>query len=70
MSKKIRYKYAPVDPSLAFIDMSEEDMHTFWKAWYPGGSGPLSAMRQICALVENVAHLRGFDVTKWREEYL
>lgn len=74
--------YKPVDLSLTYVDMSEERLKSLWKAWYPGGSGPLgcvaisinwhnhiqriSSMRQICALIESIAHLRGFDVAKWK----
>ena len=55
----------PVDPSFAYLNMSEEELKQNWNAWYPGGSGPLGAMRTICSLIEAVAHSRGFDVSKW-----
>lgn len=60
-------QYSIVDPSRQFVDMTEEELKDQWKSWYPGGSGPLSAMRVICALIEAVAHLRGFDITKWKD---
>ena len=55
----------PVDPSLKFLTMDEETLKDHYYAWYPGGSGPIGAMRTICSLIEAVAKLRGFDVTKW-----
>lgn len=57
----------PLDPSFAYVDMSEDDLKRLWQNWYPCGSGPLSSMRQICVLIESIAHLRGFDVSKWGE---
>ena len=60
-------QYKQVDPSFAYVDMSEDQLKSLWKAWYPIGSGPLSAMRSICALIESIAHMRGFDVSKWSE---
>ncbi len=60
-------RYKPVDPSFAYVDASEDQLKSLWKAWYPGGSGPLGAMRQICVLIESIAYLRGFDVTKWSD---
>jgi len=50
-----------------FLVMTEEELKAMWLAWYPAGSGPLSAMRQICSLLEAVATLRGFDIQKWIE---
>lgn len=60
--------YKPVDPKVMYATLSEEDLKSLWLSWYPGGSGPLSAMREICRLIEAVAHLRGFDVTKWQRD--
>lgn len=53
------------DPSLSYVDASEEQLKALWLAWYPGGSGPLGAMKTICGLIESIAHMRGFDVSKW-----
>lgn len=44
----------PVDPSLAFVDSSEEGLKSLWRAWYPGGAGPTGAQRTICALIESI----------------
>ena len=54
-----------VDPNLSYADESEDQLFGLWKAWYPAGSGPLGAMNTICTLIENIASLRGFDVSKW-----
>ena len=54
-----------VDPSLAYIDLDEQQLKSLWNAYYPAGSGPLGVMRTVCALIESLAHLRGFDVSKW-----
>lgn len=54
-----------VDPSLKFMTMSEEDLKYWYFSWYPGGSGPIGAMRTICSLIEAIAKMRGFDVSKW-----
>lgn len=54
-----------IDPSRIYVDASEEELLSLWRTWYPGGSGPLSTMRTICALIENIAVLRGFDPSKW-----
>lgn len=36
--------------------------------WYhkcqPGGSGPLSMMRMVCALIEEIAELKGVSLSK------
>ena len=58
----------PVDPSLSYVDMTEDQRKALWLAYYPGGSGPLGAMRTICGLIESLAHLRGFDVSKWGQD--
>lgn len=58
-------KLKPLDPSFAYVDLSEDELKDLWRIWYPGGSGPLSSMRTVCALIESIAHLRGFDVSKW-----
>ena len=50
-----------------FLVMTEEELKAMWVAWYPGGSGPLSAMRNICSLIEAIATLRGIDIQKWVE---
>jgi len=55
----------PLDPSFAYADASEAQLKSLWAGWYPGGSGPTSAMRQICVLIESIAYLRGFDVKSW-----
>lgn len=55
----------PIDPTFAYVDASESQLQNLWRAWYPRGSGPLNAMRQICVLIESIAHMRGFDVSKW-----
>jgi hypothetical protein len=54
-----------VDPNLSYVDATEEQLYNLWCAYYPAGSGPLSTMRTVCAMIENLAHLRGFDVSKW-----
>lgn len=54
-----------VDPSLAYIDASEEQLYSLWKAYYPMGSGPLSVMKTVCALIESIAHLKGYDISQW-----
>jgi hypothetical protein len=66
--KKVSMKYKQVDPSFAYVDMTEDELKSLWKAYYPAGSGPLGAMRTICALVESIAQMRGFDVSKWSYE--
>ena len=50
-----------------FSTMPEETLFHLWVYWYPGGSGPLVAMKTICSLIETVATLRGFDTSKWPE---
>lgn len=61
-------KYIQVDPTLRFTDMPEDELYSLWKSWYPGGSGPLGAMRTICQLIESVAYLRGIDTSSWYEK--
>lgn len=59
---------SPVDPSLAYTDASEQQLKSLWHSYYPAASGPLSGMMQtVCALIESIAHLRGFDVSTWGE---
>ena len=60
-------KYKPVDPSFAYIDMTEDQMKSMWVAYYPSANYAIGAMRTICALLESIAHLRGFDTSKWGE---
>jgi hypothetical protein len=48
-----------------FLNMDEETMKSYYRSWYPGGSGPIGAMIAICNLIETLAKLRGFDITKW-----
>lgn len=54
-----------VDPSLAYVDASEAQLLSLWRSYYPAGSGPLGTMKTVCALIESIAHLRGFDPSKW-----
>jgi hypothetical protein len=49
------------------VTMTEEELVSLWRAWYPQGSGPIGAMRVICAAIEAVAKLRGFNIDKWVE---
>ena len=58
----------PVDPDFSYVDASEAQLKSLWDTWYPAGSGPLGAMRTICALIENICHLRGIDTSDWRRE--
>ena len=60
-----RCEMKTVDPELKFLTMDEEILKSYYFSWYPGGSGPIRAMRTICSLIEAIATLRGFDVTKW-----
>ena len=54
-----------VDPDLKYLTMSEEQLKSIYWSWYPGGSGPIGAMRTICSLIEAVAKSRGFNVDTW-----
>lgn len=56
---------SPVDPSFAYVDASEEQLKQLWLAYYPSGSGPLGIMRTVCALIESIAHMRGFNPENW-----
>lgn len=55
-----------VDPDLKYLTMPEDQLASIYWSWYPGGSGPIGAMRQICSLIEAIAKLRGFNVDEWR----
>lgn len=57
-----------VDPDLKFLAMDEETLKSHYFSWYPGGSGPIGAMRSICSLIEALAKLRGFDVSSWERK--
>ena len=59
-----------IDPSLTYIDATEDHLYSLWIAWYPGGSGPLGAMKTICALVESMATQKGYDISKWPERHM
>jgi hypothetical protein len=50
------------DVSFNFSKMDEDTLFRMW-THYCGGSA--SESKTISALIENIAHLRGFDVTKW-----
>ena len=54
-----------VDKDHVFINAPEDQLFRLWMAYYPGGAGPLAAMKTICSLIENIAHLRGIDTSKW-----
>ncbi len=55
----------PLDPNFSYVDLDETKLKALWNAYYPKGSGPLSMMRTVCMLIENIGRLRGFDVSKW-----
>jgi hypothetical protein len=55
----------PLNPSLSYHDMSEEQLKSLWDSYYPSGSGPLGMMMTVCGLIENIAHLRGINVSNW-----
>lgn len=44
------------------IELTEENLKALRKAWYPAGSGPLSAMGTICGLIDAIAKEKGFNV--------
>jgi hypothetical protein len=50
-----------------FSTMTEGQLKEQWLRIYPGGSGPLTAMATIAALIQLVAKLRGFDTGTWRK---
>ena len=56
-----------VDPCLTYVDLSEDEYYRLWMSYYPAGSGPLGAMRAVCALIESICYLRGIDTSKWPE---
>lgn len=60
--------YKLVDPSQSYSDLDEGSLHSLWKAYYPAGSGPLGVMKTVCGLIEEVARMKGFDVSKWPEK--
>lgn len=45
--------------------MEAQELFGLWKAYYPGGSGPLQACRVICGCLEHIAQLRGIDLRLW-----
>lgn len=47
-----------------FLDMNEQELRDYAALWYPGGSGPISAMYAITSLVRTVAKLRGIDISE------
>lgn len=51
-----------------YMIMTESELKAMWLIWYPEGSGPTHAMRQICKLIEAIAMLRGFDISKWCDD--
>lgn len=58
-----------VDPSNAYIDMSEDELFSLWTAYYPAGSRPLGSTRTVCALIESIAVMRGMCIEFWPARY-
>ena len=48
------------------IDVNDEELlKSYWRSWYPRGSGPLAAMKLIAFLIEVIARDRGYDFDSW-----
>lgn len=59
------YTHTLIDPSLAYIDMTEDQLFNLWLVYYPAVSGPIGMLKTTCALIESLASLRGFDPSCW-----
>lgn len=47
-----------------FPDMlpaTQEILESWYISYWPAGSGPLAMMRLVCAALEEIAELRGYD---------
>ena len=40
---------------------TQADLEDWYNNFYPRGSGPLGVMRLLCAALEEIAELRGYD---------
>ena len=63
-STKVPSGYKLVDPSLAYIDITEDQLRSMWQA-HNSTSGAQGLCKSVCALIESIAHLRGFDTSEW-----
>ena len=64
-----RHKRTQAFTGVPILDINDpETLRELHKAWYPGGSGPLGAMRTITGLVEAIAKEKGIDLEQSRTE--
>lgn len=68
MKKKIERSFPRFLPDFEGRFDTEEQLQQYYAAYYPGGSGPLQAMRVICALLEKIAEEKGWVLKKPGEE--
>ena len=48
----------------SYDNLTEEELNELYLSWFPGGSGPISAMYTVCALLKVVAKHKGLQVPK------
>lgn len=58
-----------MDPSFSYVDASESQLKSLWQSWHRGALLCLLRIGKSCVLLENIAYMRGFDVSKWGETY-
>jgi hypothetical protein len=47
------------------VDINDRELLEGWyKACYPGGSGPLGMMRMLCGLIEGIAKEQGWELER------
>jgi len=68
MKKKIERSFPRFLPDFVGQFDTEEQLQEYYLAYYPKGSGPLGAMKVICALLESIAIDKGFTLKKPGED--
>lgn len=48
------------------LDTSNESLKDWYEKCQPTGSGPTGIMRMLCALIEEIAEIKGFELTEPR----
>lgn len=62
MSKRQKVRFENHLDELFPGGISDEQLVSYYESYQPVGSGPLGPMKVVCALIEELAKIRGIDL--------
>lgn len=49
--------------TIPVLELTKDNLKSWREQFYPAGSGPLSVMRMVVALIDAIAREKGWDLT-------